>query len=401
MSVITRETKAKPDAGEAVMPDGGVTPRGTARGEATQNTSGYSSQVSSASIKSDQATRLRDLIATFHQDVVSSVDMARMQAHASASQAASTVVATPRRSASPTTPAPSAPPRLRRVPIVAITSGKGGVGKTSIAVNLCAVLAQRHVRTTLIDADMGLANADVLCGLSPIHRLDSVVPVLTPGAAARPLPRPMRSIALDAPGGFKLVPGSVGVSRMANLAGAERMALLDAMHELEAESDLILVDTGAGLSDAVMSFVRHADLAVVVVTPEPTSIADAYATIKLLKNSERAQHASRSTKVGLVVNMAHSDVEANATFDRIRGTCQRFLRFEPIFLGSLRADSVVPASIRARVPMAVAHPASGVVRQLRGIADRCATEAGVKLTTTRSQPRGASWWQRLWADSTS
>lgn len=412
MSVITRDTNASPDAGGAITPGPSVATSTGASGAARSGALSsrfkpmHVGPQTVVTVKADQAAGLRDLVAAFHQDVVTSMQTPSTTA-ATPPPVAPPVPAVPSRVATPAparapfqpasraatpvaTPAPS--PRLRRVPIVAVTSGKGGVGKTSIAVNICAILAQRHVRTTLIDADMGLANADVLCGLSPIHRLDAAVPVLRPGADARPLPRSMRSIALEAPGGFRLVPGSVGVSRMANLAGAERVALLDAMLELEHDNDLIVVDTGAGLSDGVMTFVRHADLAVVVVTPEPTSIADAYATMKLLRTSERAQHATRSTKVAIVVNMAHSEVEASATFERLRGTCQRFLKFEPVFLGMVSADQAVPVSIRARVPMAVASPSARPVRELKHLADRVATEAGVKLVD-RAKP-APSWWSR-------
>jgi len=145
----------------------------------------------------DQASRLRQMVASFNQGVVSSLAASSLPA----------VAGSPK------------PIRLRKVPIIAITSGKGGVGKTSLAVNLAALLARRHLRVTLMDADLGLANADVLCGITPSRRLESVLQL---GESRRS----MAQIAVDAPGGFKLVPGSAGVGRMANLAPFERAALL-------------------------------------------------------------------------------------------------------------------------------------------------------------------------------
>ncbi len=319
----------------------------------------------------DQASRLRQMVASFNQGVVSSLGASSLPALAGA----------------PT------PLRLRKVPIIAITSGKGGVGKTSLAVNLSALLARRHLRVTLLDADLGLANADVLCGVTPSRRLESV---LTMGEGRRS----MAQIAVDAPGGFKLVPGSAGVGRMANLPPTERAALLDALLELEDTNDLIIIDTGAGLSESVLAFVRYADIAAVVVTPEPTSMADAYATIKMIargpKPPQLHQAQVPTTRLGVLVNQAADEPEAMQVFERLRSTAARFLQVEPILLGWVRKDSAIPTSIRARGPVAVHTPDAPVVQDLRTVSEHLAKLSGIRLVE-QAMPEPKGWWAKLFS----
>ncbi|HYF14936.1 MAG TPA: MinD/ParA family protein [Phycisphaerales bacterium] len=320
----------------------------------------------------DQASRLRQLVASFREPQVvgytATADINVMHVN---------LVSRP----------PPPPRAVRRVPVVAITSGKGGVGKTSLAVNVCAALSQRHLRVTLIDADLGLANADVMCGLSPVRRLESIVEV---GAARRTL----RQITVPTPAGFRLVPGSVGVQRMANLPPTERAALLDAIGELEEDNDLVVIDTGAGVHESVLAFVRFADLALVVVTPEPTSIADAYAAIKLLRRTTRPG-TGPMPRVLVVVNQARAPEEAGETFERIAGTCDKFLKFRPQMLGYVPVDEGVRDAVRSRVPVLLGKPRSPACAQVRKVAEALAHEAGVRLVRPRQEAAGG-WWSRLW-----
>lgn len=272
-------------------------------------------------------------------------------------------------------------PLACNVPVIAITSGKGGVGKSSISVNIAACLAQMRVRATLVDADPGLANADLLCGVSPTTRLDSVLA----GGAAR---RGMGSIAVQTPAGFALVPGSAGLARMADLGPADRVQLLSSLCELEESSDALLIDTGAGLSQSVLAFVKHADFAVVVATPEPTSIADAYAIIKLLHAAKKPEPADVRAQAGalpkrggvlLLINQANSQAEAMDVSQRIMSTCQRFLGVSPELLGWVVHDDAMRAAVRARTPVTLLQPHAQASKQLRALAAELALRAGLHV----------------------
>jgi flagellar biosynthesis protein FlhG len=278
---------------------------------------------------------------------------------------------------------------VRTCPVVAITSGKGGVGKTSTCVNLAIALAKRRVRATLVDADLGLANADVLCGLTPTTRLDSVVDFGRDDSGRyrrwRDQPRSLTQISVDAPGGFRLVPGSVGIMRMANLPATQRDHLLAGLVELERDSDVVLIDTGAGLSDGVTSFAAAADLAVVIATPEPTSIADAYAMIKCVSQLRApARGAGREPegappRLALLVNQATTPAEGQAVHARIAATCRRFLGMELPLLGVLAHDPAVSQAVKSRTPVLMAAPTSRIAKDLTTLSKSLANMLQVKV----------------------
>ena len=243
------------------------------------------------------------------------------------------------------------PASVRRCPVVAIASGKGGVGKTTVAVNLAVVLAQRGLRIILLDADPGLANADLLCGLTPTTRLD---------VALRS--RPLTEITVDAPGGFRLVPGSAGLSSMANLSRPQRHTLLRAITELTTDADLVLIDTGAGLGESVTSFIAGADVALIITTPEPPALTDAYALMKCLHQTPIEQ---RPNHTGIFVNLAQDHEEGAGAFRRLSATCGKFLNLSPFAAGVSLVDKSVPAAVRERLPVAIGSPKSLISRELR------------------------------------
>src|SRR3954467_3202245 len=199
--------------------------------------------------------------------------------------------------------------RRPRASVIAITSGKGGVGKSNVAVNLAIQLATAGREVVLLDADLGLANADVLCNVDLPFNLSHVI--------ARK--KELSDVLVTAPGGFKLIGGASGLARMADLTDFDRQRLVEALGELERQTDIILIDTGAGISPNVLSFTRCADHVLVVTTPEPTAITDAYAVIKVISKETGGR------RVSLLVNQARSNAEAKVVFERIAKVAKQFL----------------------------------------------------------------------------
>ncbi len=242
----------------------------------------------------------------------------------------------------------------RRATTLAVTSGKGGVGKTSVSVNLAVQLARMGRRVILLDADLGTANADVVCNINPPRNLSHVVA----GRCS------LRQSLIEAPGGFRLIAGASGLSQMAALSEFERGRLMDQMRELEEDADLILVDTGAGVGPNVLGFLVAVDQILVVTTPEPTAITDAYAVIKTVCRLQD------DLDIRLLVNMVHGEREAREVFDRVSGVCRRFLGTAPRFAGHVLSDTRVPQAVRRRQPFVLEHPACPASMCMQRLAHR-------------------------------
>lgn len=239
----------------------------------------------------------------------------------------------------------------RPVKVIAVTGGKGGVGKTNISVNLGVALAEMGRRTLLLDADLGLANVDVLLGLKPVATLADVLA----GKAE------LSDIILTAPGGLKIVPAASGIQRMAQLSSAEHAGLVRAFGALDDQLDIFLIDTAAGISDTVVSFLTAAQEIVVVVCDEPSSITDAYALIKLLATQHGCQ------RVRIVANMTRRADEGANLFNKINGVCEKFLDVTLQFMGAIPFDENVRKAVQARRPLLQVAPnckASIAIRQL-------------------------------------
>lgn len=303
--------------------------------------------------------------------------------------------------------APASPRREsqpRRVgAVVAIASGKGGVGKTSIAVNLGIALSKAGHSTALLDADIGTANADLLCGVSPRARLDSVlaappigssevddpfVPSLSP-------PRRLADIAVEAPHGLRLVPGASGLSRLSDLSEDQRYRLLEALNEADDLADVLLVDLGAGIGSNVTALAGTADLCLVVATPDPTSMADAYALIKSLYHAspgradDRARMQHPVPPIGLVVNQARDEREAREVARRVGSVCERFLCLPVPMYGWLAQDRRVAQSVRERTPWIVSDPASTPSKSIVAIAEVLERRLELRATTNTTTERGS------------
>ncbi|MEX0776158.1 MAG: MinD/ParA family protein [Phycisphaeraceae bacterium] len=253
----------------------------------------------------------------------------------------------------------------RRAKVVAVTSGKGGVGKSNIAVNLAIRLSTMGRKVILLDADLGTANADVLCNVTPGGTLAHVVS----GRMS------LAQVMLDAPGGFRLVAGASGLAQMAALSEFERARLVRQMQEIEDQADMILIDTGAGVSPNVMSFVIAADQQLVVTTPEPTAVADAYAMIKTIVR--QCEHPD----IRVLVNMARDQSEAKAVFERIEAVSEKFLSHQPRFAGHVTLDARVPMAVRRRRPFVLDQPNSD--------ASRCINQLAHRMDRHAADPRNA------------
>ncbi len=248
-----------------------------------------------------------------------------------------------------TAPAP-APNRTARV--LAILSGKGGVGKTTLAVNLAIALASRGQRVYLWDLDLGLANIDVLLNLNARADLRQ----LLSGAMG------VDQIALEGPKGIKVVPGASGDERVANLGERGRRRLVRAMADIAPRTDYILLDLGAGVSGNTLAFARAAAEIVLVTTPEPTALVDAYAAFKIL-------HRQGVDQVYLMINMARTVREAQKTAWRMNYIVEQYLQTRLTADGFILQDAAVGESVRRRLPFVLAYPRSEAAQSVRALAE--------------------------------
>jgi flagellar biosynthesis protein FlhG len=238
-------------------------------------------------------------------------------------------------------PGRETPVRARpRARTIAVVSGKGGVGKTTLVTNLAIALHREGCKVLVVDGDLGMANVDVFFGLIPKYTLHNVVLG----------ERTAEEILIHTSDGVHLMPGSSGVEEMANLDDLRCERLLRSVTDVEEGMDLILIDTAPGLHRTTTHLARAADEVVIVTTPEPTSWADAYATLRTLR--KRGPHQ----EPWLVVNQARDAYEAKATMSRIRETALRFLEIEPRFLGFVLEDPAVATSVRRQEPLLRLYP---------------------------------------------
>lgn len=300
-------------------------------------------------------------------------------------------------------------------PIIAITSGKGGVGKTNIAVNLATLLGRQY-RITLVDADLGMANADILCGVSPHKRLQHALPTNDGSLHGRMgahncTGADLASIGLETPHGFTLVPGAVGVARMADLSASEQRLLLRGLAALETKSRALILDTGAGISSGVLSFLSVADLILVVATPEPTSIADAYALIKCLSQRDLSVSPISLTgkpraRMALVVNQARDQAEAERVHGRIARVCREFLSLSLPLGGWIPRDPQLIEAVMAQTPVVIHAPRTHATAAFKRLAEHlernwiAQTLSNKAITKEHSaSPSRFGILRRLWAGS--
>lgn len=258
--------------------------------------------------------------------------------------------------------------------VLAVTGGKGGVGKTNVAVNLSLALCEAGARVLLLDADLGLANADVLLGLSPRYTLHHVF-FREVGLA---------QVVMDGPLGLKVLPGGTGLPDLTNLSTLELVRLLGELRTLEREQDLLVIDTAAGISNLVLRFALAADEIIIVSAPEPAAMLDAYGVMKALRNN-RVQG-----QFHLLMNMARWPGEALEAYHSMAFVARRYLELELGYLGSLPQDEAIVQCIKQQRPFFLKHPQAPAAQQLRQVARRFL--AGLAIA---SPARGDSFFARL------
>jgi flagellar biosynthesis protein FlhG len=260
------------------------------------------------------------------------------------------------------TPSPIADTSVR---VIAVASGKGGVGKTNLTANLAVALARRGLRVWVLDADLGLANMDVVYGVRPAHTLEHVL---------RGEKR-LRDIVAEGPAGVRLVPAASGVAALTALTPAQQLHVLDEVDALDGELDVLLIDVAPGISSNVLYFAAAATETLVVTTPEPTAIADAYALIKVLA-TRWGRH-----DFPVLVNMAETAADAAAAYERLASVAQRFLAVRLESLGWVPRDEAMARAVRAQMPVVFAEPTTPAARAIVGVADRLAGAAARPQTT--------------------
>jgi len=262
--------------------------------------------------------------------------------------------------------------QVSRCHVVSVLSGKGGVGKTLLATNLAIAMAARRHRVILFDMDMGLANADIVLGVQARGTWSEVL-------KGR---RTLDDVLIDAPGGVSFVPGSSGIAELADLSEFERHQLMAAIQQIESRYDVVILDCGAGISRNVLSFAATADTLLVVTTPEPTSLTDAYATIKVIPQftARRPGPAQSVGGIGLVVNSAAGRREAEEVYERISSVAARFLQLPVADYGYILRDEYVPTAVRERQPVIIRYPRCSASSCIMNIAARLSREIGEPRT---------------------
>ncbi len=260
------------------------------------------------------------------------------------------------------------------VKVIAVASGKGGVGKTNTVINLASSLAATGERVMVLDADLGLGNLDVMLGLAPEYNLSH----LFSGEKS------LDEIIVEGPNGIKIIPAASGIQEVTHSGTHEQQILMEQLGRYEGEIDFFFIDAAAGISDMVTSFVRAADIALVVATPEPTSMTDAYALMKVLCNNFGEK------KFYLLLNQVTGEEEARQVYNKLSRVGEKFLDITMIFLGYVPKDANVPLAVCRQQAVVEFRPKSPASCAFVDTAKR------LKRLPVRSRSGGLHYfWQRL------
>ena len=273
-------------------------------------------------------------------------------------------------------PGSSAVGRPRGPRVLAVTGGKGGVGKTSIALNLGLVLSRMGKRVLLLDGDTDLANINIMLGRYPRYTLEQVIT----GECSLP------EVVLRVSRGLHIIPGVSGVQRCIEMSAADRHYVLASLGRIEHQYDYVLVDTAAGLQASVLHMIAAASMAVLVLTPEPTSLTDAFSLVKVLSRRGYRRHP------GIVVNMARGASQAQSVFRRFSAAVQRYIGLKPEYLGAVWRDEAIAQSVATQRPVGLLERSDPSCRQFWSLAEML----DMRLDRKALPAAGfAAYWERL------
>lgn len=243
----------------------------------------------------------------------------------------------------------------RKTRIITVSSGKGGVGKTNLSINLAIAYSMLGKNVVVLDADLGLANVNVILGIIPEYNLYNLIKKQ----------KKMKDILINTGYGINIIAGASGFSKIANLEDDERDSFIDEMKELSF-ADIIIIDTSAGVSNNVLSFIAAADDAIIITTPEPTAITDAYGIIKIIAT----EFDNPNMSIKLIVNRVKSVTEGKKVAQRVVNIASQFLNIKVDYLGYVYDDSVVQNAVIRQKPFVVTEPKSKAAICVKHIVSR-------------------------------
>lgn len=236
--------------------------------------------------------------------------------------------------------------RQNNARVITITSGKGGVGKSSVSVNLAIQLRRLGKRVVIIDADFGLANVEVMFGIRPQYNLADLIY----------RGKDMKEIITQGPEGVGFISGGSGIQELSNLTKDQIVSFTRKLNEIDSLADVIIIDTGAGISDTVMEFIIASSEVLLVVTPEPTSITDAYALLKTL--NKNVEYSNENTVIKIVSNRVASHTDGKELYHKLSLVVQKFLNIQMEYLGAIPQDNNVSKAVMQQKPFSLVYPTS-------------------------------------------
>ncbi len=252
--------------------------------------------------------------------------------------------------------------------VITVTSGKGGVGKSNISLNLAIQFSRLRKKVVILDADFGLANIEVMLGIRPQYNLSDVI---LRG-------RNVSEIITKGPGNIGFVSGGSGIHELTNLDGSQLRILVNAMYQLDSIADIIIIDTGAGISDNVMEMILSSAEILLVATPEPASITDAYVLLKTLKTQDG--YNKDSLKIRLLGNRTQNREEGRELFDKLNSVVGKFLEMEMDYMGAVPYDSYLQKAVMKQRPVSLAFPNAPSSRAIQELAAILENRSGRRIT---------------------